>query len=87
VWLEWRAYATLVAHYRLAGSTTPAPPATRVTAQQRDRFSEHQVADAANERTGLLLLIVIAGIMVVDMTVEVLMVVVLLLLLLRLWRR
>jgi len=87
VWLEWRAHATLVAHYRLAGSTTPAPPATRVTTQQRDRFSEHQVADATNERTGLLLLIFVADVMVVDVTVEVLMVVVLLLLLLRLWWR
>jgi len=85
--LEWRAHATLVAHYRLAGSTAPAPPATRVTAQQRDRFPEHQVTDAANERTRLLLLLmVVTGVVVVmDVGVVVLMVVVLLLqLLLRL---
>jgi hypothetical protein len=36
-----------------------------VTAQQRDRFPEHQVADATNERARLLLLMIVAGIVVV----------------------
>lgn len=55
VWLVRRALAAFVANQRLAGARTP--PAKRVAAQQRDRFTQHQVADAAIEPALLLLLL------------------------------
>jgi len=43
-----------------------------VTAQQRDRFPQHQVADATNERARLLLLMIVAGVEAVVLMVVVL---------------